>query len=312
MRDPYMRTALVLTFIKGEDINSWANYQLKLLDNKIAHGRANDETLWQEFETNFKNAFMFVKAKENALAQLESLKMGKNEVDKYIAMFNYLRNEAGFNKADKGVIEMFKRGLNVGLKVACIRRKPKPTTMDEWQEVALEEQGDLLEIQHTLGQNSYNIKGVILQNLKEGQKPTKYRKAKGPNAMDVDAAHIEETEEVNTFSTKKELQQKPRGTLTKEEKQALRTLKMCFYCRKEGHMSSNCKKKKKKFGQDRRALPEQPVRPLPQNFQKSTPKIWSTEVEGEQIMLTKDNFCKMIQNLDEEDRASVVTELLDF
>jgi hypothetical protein len=29
-------------------------------------------------------------------------------------------------------------------------------------------------------------------------------------------------------------------------------------------------------------------------------------------MLTKDNFREMIQNLDEEDRASVVTELLDF
>jgi hypothetical protein len=29
-------------------------------------------------------------------------------------------------------------------------------------------------------------------------------------------------------------------------------------------------------------------------------------------MLNKENFREMIQNLDEEDRASVVTELLDF
>jgi hypothetical protein len=36
MRDPYMRVALILTFIKGEDVNSWANHQLKLLDEKIA------------------------------------------------------------------------------------------------------------------------------------------------------------------------------------------------------------------------------------------------------------------------------------
>jgi hypothetical protein len=87
---------------------------------------------------------------------------------------------------------------------------------------------------------------------------------------------------------------------------------MCFYCRQGGHISSKCKKKKK-FRQDRRALPAQPVRLLPQNFQKpTTPKIRSTEVEGKQIMLTKDNFREMIQNLDEEDRALVVTELLDF
>jgi hypothetical protein len=113
MRDPYMRIALVLTFIKGEDVNSWANHQLKLLDDKIAQGRANNDTLWQEFKTAFKNAFTLIKAKENALAQLEALKTGKNKVDKYIATFNHLREEAGFNDTDQGVIEMFKRGLNV-------------------------------------------------------------------------------------------------------------------------------------------------------------------------------------------------------
>jgi hypothetical protein len=32
----------------------------------------------------------------------------------------------------------------VGLKVACIKRKPKPTTIEEWQEAAIEEQGDFL------------------------------------------------------------------------------------------------------------------------------------------------------------------------
>jgi hypothetical protein len=108
MRDPYMRTALVLTFIKGEDVNSWANHQLKFLNDKITHERANDKTLWQEFKTNFKNAFTFVVAKENALAQLEALTMGRNEVDKYISTFNCLLNDARFNKTDKGVIEMFK------------------------------------------------------------------------------------------------------------------------------------------------------------------------------------------------------------
>jgi hypothetical protein len=185
-----------------------------------------EEPLWEEFKTNFKNAFMPIKAKENALAQLETLKMQKHELDKYIATFNRLVDDARFNKRDKGIIEMFKRGLNVGLKVACIKRKPKPVTMDEWQEAAFEEQGDFLEVQHVLGQNPYNIKGAILQNLKEGQKPTKFWKAKGANAMDVDRTQLEGTEEINTFSTN----QKPRGPLTEEEKQALRLLKLCFYC----------------------------------------------------------------------------------
>jgi hypothetical protein len=172
--------------------------------------------------------------------------------------------------------------------------------MDDWQEAAVEEQGDFLEVQHALGRNPYNIKGTILQNLKEGQKPTKFWKAKGPNAMEVDALQTEGAE-INTFNTNKGINRKPRTPLTDEEKQALKVLKLCFYCRQSGHISENCDKKKK-FGQDRRALPTQSVRPLPQNFQKpTTPKIRSTEVEGEQVLLTKDNFREMIQNLDEED-----------
>jgi hypothetical protein len=100
--------------------------------------------------------------------------------------------------------------------------------------------------------------------------------------MDVDATYIGGTEEVNTFSTKKESNQKLKGSLTEEQKQALQTLNMCFYCRQEGHISTDCEKKKKKFGQNRRVLLGQPVRPLPQNFQKPiTSKIRSTEVKGE-------------------------------
>jgi hypothetical protein len=32
MKDPYMRTALILTFIKGDNMNSWAKHQLKILN----------------------------------------------------------------------------------------------------------------------------------------------------------------------------------------------------------------------------------------------------------------------------------------
>ena len=36
IRDPYMRTALVLTFIKGDNVNNWAKHQLNLLNRKQA------------------------------------------------------------------------------------------------------------------------------------------------------------------------------------------------------------------------------------------------------------------------------------
>ena len=62
--------------------------------------------------------------------------------------------------------------------------------MDEWQEAAREEHWDYLEVQHALGRNPYNIKETILRNLQKPM-PTKFWKAKGPNAMDIDMTQTE-------------------------------------------------------------------------------------------------------------------------
>ena len=180
------------------------------------------------------------------------------------------------------------------LKVNCIKRKPKPTTMDKWQEAAREEQCDYLEVQHAMGRNPYNVKETILKNLQKTA-PTKFWKAKGPNAMKVDKA---ETEAMKANTT----QRKP---LTDEQRQALRTLGACFYCRNTGHLARECPEKPKR-GQDRRALPAQKlVRPLPPS------KNISAEVEGETIILTRENFRAEIMKLDEDDHASVIGDLLE-
>src|SRR6267142_4096829 len=112
--------------------------------------------------------------------------------------------------------------------------------------------------------------------------------------MEVDrtgtANTAQETEAVKANAT----QRKP---LTDEQRQALRTLGACFYCRNTGHLARDCPEKPKR-GQDRRALPAQkPVRPLPPPKTKNR----STEVEGETIVLTQENFRTEIIKLDEDD-----------
>jgi len=62
--------------------------------------------------------------------------MNKGDIDTYIATFDRLLAEANFTCTDKGALKMFKRGLNMMLKVNCIKQKPKPVTMDEWQDAA--------------------------------------------------------------------------------------------------------------------------------------------------------------------------------
>src|SRR6267142_6046951 len=188
------------------------------------------------------------------------------------------------------------------LKVNCIKWKPKPVTMDKWQDVAREEHCDYLEVQQALGRNPYNIKETILRNLQKPQ-PTKFWRAKGPNAMDVDTATVDAASSPKAQPRKF----KRKGQLTDEQRQALRVLGACFFCRNTGHISWDCPEKRQRpGGQDRRALLVKPlVRPLP------PVKNRSTEVEGEKIILTRENFRKEIMKLDEDDRASVVGDLLE-
>jgi len=120
--------------------------------------------------------------------------------------------------------------------------------------------------------------------------------------MEVDrtgtANTAQETEAVKANAT----QRKP---LTDEQRQALRTLGACFYCRNTGHLARDCPEKPKR-GQDRRALLTQKlVRLLPPS------KNRSAEVEGETIILTQENFRAEIMKLDEDDCASVVGDLLE-
>jgi hypothetical protein len=95
--------------------------------------------------------------------------MTKGDIDTYTATFNRLLDEADFNRRDKGAIEMYKHSLNIGLKVSCIKRKPKPVTMDNWQEATREEHQEYLEVQHMLGRNPYSAEGNNLRNFQKGQ-----------------------------------------------------------------------------------------------------------------------------------------------
>ena len=185
---------------------------------------------------------------------------------------------------------MYKCSLNIGLKVSCIKRKPKSVTMDNWQEATREEHREYLKVQHALGRNPYSAQENNLQNFQKGQnQQTRFRKAKGPDTMNVDLSEAR--------------------ALTEEEQKALRTLGICFYCHKKGHIAYNCEKKAKQQRRDRRALPEKPqVRPLP--FMQK--KARSLKVEGKEIKLTKENFRDELKKLPDEDQVEILGDLYNM
>ena len=87
MTNPYSRVVTALTYIHGDQVNSWKAEQLKKLNQRVAGGTAEaDEAHWTAFETDFKAAYTDVDAKAQAYYALLRLQQ-KGNLDLYIAEF---------------------------------------------------------------------------------------------------------------------------------------------------------------------------------------------------------------------------------
>ena len=98
---------------------------------------SNDEALWNNFRADFRQACQDTAAEENAYADLKNLCMIEDRINEYIAHFEVLLVRAGWNRGDKGSIDIFFNGLTkpVQRKILLLYAI-LPVTLDEWQTAA--------------------------------------------------------------------------------------------------------------------------------------------------------------------------------
>ena len=107
---------LFLTFIKGPDVQEWANSQVGWLGSRIIVGAGrNEEHLYDTVMDSFNMAFTDTMSMQKAKAEFCSHKMERGELDTYIAKFERLARLAGYNLQDQMVLDRFGSGLNPGL-----------------------------------------------------------------------------------------------------------------------------------------------------------------------------------------------------
>ena len=219
MRIPLERVALILTYIKGKNVQDWRTRMINEIE-QLTRGAPNqpailpeDEVLWNLFKRDFKNAFTDSQKQLTAHQKFLKVKMQGNALDEFIAEFEHLCSEAGWSSNDIGTITQFRRGLNTGLLKAIVQHvRPHPRTLREWFDAACE--------QHDI----WNELKATIEDAKSTGLPAPPRCSttytRPSNAMDVDAVRVD--------------------ALAAEEKEGLAKEGRCFKCKKQGHISRKC------------------------------------------------------------------------
>ena len=190
MRVPLERVALILTYIKGKNVQDWRMQMINEIE-RLTHGTPSQppvppksEVLWTVFERDFRNVFTDSQKQLTAHQKFLKVKMQGNSLDEYIAEFKHLQSEAGWTTNDIGMIMQFWCGLNTRLLKAIVQHvRPCPCTLHEWF--------DAMRKQHDI----WNELKAAIEDAKSTSPPAPPRcntmYARPSNAMDVDAVRVD-------------------------------------------------------------------------------------------------------------------------
>jgi Retrotransposon gag protein len=231
MKVPMERVALALTYIHGKNVAEWRRRFLKEVwrittgNNPI---QAEDEYLWRLFEREFKSAFTDTTKKQTAHQKFLECRMKGDDLDNYLAEFEHWRSEAEWGENEVGTITQFRRGLRDGLHKAILEKTvPRPVSLREWVNAARDQHELWAEIKASVG--SYRAKDPTANAQRWRQalgrpQVADTRKKSQVTPMDVDAVEI--------------------AALDAEERKRLSAEGRRFYCKKQGHITKDCAKRK--------------------------------------------------------------------
>ena len=155
-------------------------------------------------------------AEENAYADLKNLRMAEDRIDEHIAHFEVLLVKAGWNRSDKGSIDLFFNSLTKSVQRKILSLYAiLPVTLDEWQSAARQvvQRYRLMDIK--LGPwrpREYEPSSKVGWN--QGRQVS--GQGHDPDAMDIDAIEIN----VNAAQARKPV--------------------TCYYYNNEGHIKKDC------------------------------------------------------------------------
>src|SRR5712671_5908168 len=260
---PYLKVALCLLYLNRPKVDAWARQQRLWLKNRHEHDGIpmTDKSLWEDFELLFRTAYMDQDTKLTTYQKLNDLRMQGSDIDSYIADFDWLIDEAGYNKFDMGVMIKFKEGLQPSLlREILLHTVPVPNTLAGWRQKARERQTVYKELKnaglhrsHQGGPTDLQKKWAQKLGLRTYQTPHQrsnqqsYKSPYTPQRSQVVPMDVDAGEVGGSTSQGKPPPYQGRGgftQLSESEKADLTAKRACFKCKQPGHISRWCGKRK--------------------------------------------------------------------
>ena len=146
---PFTKAMIFLTFLQGDLVKTWVLSAMNWLhemtdDNGWAQ---TDGRLYREIELDFRRAFADTLEGERAKAILRGgIQMKEGDIDAYVAQFDALVAQAGYDLDDPQTIEKFTNGLPTSL-WETVYTMDDPTTYEEWRAATMKRQKKWLHTQ---------------------------------------------------------------------------------------------------------------------------------------------------------------------
>ena len=244
MRVPMKRAALLLSFIKGPNVDDWVQQRTnEILDQFNRTGDQLDEDYWTNLGQKFMDTFWDTASRECAETKLRGLSWIPGDVDTFIAQFRNLAEQAQYTLNDHPTITLFASKLPFKM-MQHIFLIVKPVDFNGWADAA----------------RDYHQGNAALQGIRDISKDAPGKKTgkktgfsakqwaqilgvklptMDPNAMDTHA------DRSRSYSRNKG--SKGRVSSAKEDPETQRREGRCFTCNKQGHLARNCPDKPAKM-----------------------------------------------------------------
>lgn len=209
----------VYLFLQGcsaKDGQPWAAGIMKqYLDERRDMVRYPEVANLQQVTHRFRARFGVIDKARAAQAKLEVLQQGQQPVRTYVAAFEKLAQESGYNSTAQ--MQTFRRGLDIGLRRKIDDMADRPQTISRWKEVALN-------------------KDASMRAEREEEKAwssSSFRKPTTAAPKNTTSAHTQDTASVSVQAAR----------LSEEERTRYLKEGRCFRCHVRGHMARFCPEK---------------------------------------------------------------------